>query len=66
MACVTWGLNGKGEATLFCAHCRAVFLSDVPSWQAREAKPVVEKDHHCTLPLKCRLEWPGVRKESDK
>jgi len=63
MAAVTWGLNGKGLATVFCGHCRAIFLTDVPPWQARWEKPVIEKGHHCTLPPKWRPEWKGVHKE---
>ncbi len=44
---VGWGLDGYGNATLFCSHCRAVFYKTANQSKIIQAKRVFSKKHKC-------------------
>ena len=60
MGAVTWGLNGKKEATVFCMRCRAVFGKELEAVEAVELIRSVESNHHCTPPKPWRPHPAGL------
>lgn len=46
---VGWGLDGYGNATLFCSHCRAVFYKTDNQSKIIQAKRVFSKKHTAYL-----------------
>ncbi|CNI91471.1 Uncharacterised protein [Yersinia enterocolitica] len=44
---VGWGLDGHGNATLFCSNCRAVFYKTYNHSKIIQARRVFSKKHKC-------------------
>lgn len=57
MSAVTWATGGDMLATVFCNHCRAVFVHEVLIGEVEEEKAKAEAAHHCTPPKPWR---PGA------
>lgn len=47
---ITWGMNGRKEATVFCVNCRTIFasgLTDIP--EIFDVKTDASLKHQCTV-----------------